>query len=159
MWIWESIPLWSVQACSFQIIIDCILAPTTYARVPLLGQVFVVLQASCGAMILKRTNYPKREQNTRYVSMTLDRISSILNASYPVEQAGFRPSQHCWDQVPCFTAFFENGFDLKNKISAAFLYLSVAYDTFCHKGVLVKFYNRIPSFLLQCLNSSGTVVL
>jgi Reverse transcriptase (RNA-dependent DNA polymerase) len=73
-----------------------------------------------------------------------NRLSPILNASIPVEQAGFRPGRNCCDQVLALTSFIESGFEKKKKTSAAFLDLSSAYDTVWRKGLLVKLYELIP---------------
>lgn len=87
--------------------------------------------------------------------MIYNRISPILDASIPVEQAGFRPGRNCCDQVLSLTSFIEKGFDTKTKTSTAFIDLSSAYDTVWRKGLLLKFYNLIPCpILLRLLDAT-----
>lgn len=89
--------------------------------------------------------------------LVYNRILPILDASIPVEQAGFRPGRSCCDQVLALTAFIENGFERKMKTSVAFIDLTAAYDTVWRKGLLVKLYDLIPcSFLLRLINSMLT---
>lgn len=73
-----------------------------------------------------------------------NRISPVIFEKLPVEQAGFRPSRSCADQVLALTTFIEAGFQMKQKTSAAFIDLSAAYDTVWRHGLIYKFLQVIP---------------
>lgn len=56
----------------------------------------------------------------------------------PVEQTGFTSKRNCADQVLSLTIHIEAEFQRKLKPSAAFLHLSLAYDTFWREGMIYK---------------------
>ncbi|KAH1022145.1 hypothetical protein HUJ04_011582 [Dendroctonus ponderosae] len=64
-----------------------------------------------------------------------NRISPVILIDIPVEQAGFRPNRSCTDQVLSLTTYIEAGFQRQLKSSAAFIDLSVAYDTVWREGI------------------------
>ena len=77
-----------------------------------------------------------------------NRIEPIINATVPIEQAGFRAGRSCCDQVLALTTYVEDGFQKKQKIGAAFLDLTAAYDTVWRQGLVLKFLKVIPCKML-----------
>ena len=115
--------------------------------------------------VLKPGKCPKQVDSYRPITLlsvtykllerlVYNRISPILNANIPPEQAGFRPERSCCDQVLALTAHIENGFEQKKKTAVALIDLTGAYDTVWKKGLLYKVYKLIPCpVLLRLLNS------
>lgn len=56
--------------------------------------------------------------------LILNRIQHILENVLPIEQAGFRKSRACCDQVLALKTYIENGYQRKDKSGAVFLDLS-----------------------------------
>jgi len=75
----------------------------------------------------------------------LKKIYHVIEPHIPIHQAGFRPNRSCCDQVLALTSCIEKGYHDKNKSGAAFINLSVAYDTVWKDGLLWKLSN-----IIQC---------
>lgn len=73
-----------------------------------------------------------------------NRIKFIIDDNIPVEQAGFRTSRSCVDQINALTTYIEHGFQENKKTAVAFIDLSAAYDTVWRTGLLTKFLEVIP---------------
>ena len=52
-------------------------------------------------------------------------------------QAGFRPGRDTTEQVLALTSFVEDGFEKQLETGTVF-YLSAAYDTVWHNGLMLK---------------------
>ena len=72
------------------------------------------------------------------------RIEAYVESFLPNEQAGFRPGRSSVDQAALLTEEIEKSFQLKEKIGAAFIDLSAAYDTVWHRGLTLKLLQTIP---------------
>lgn len=70
--------------------------------------------------------------------MILARLQPIIEASLPIEQAGFRKNRNCCDQALALATHIENGFQRQQKSGAVFLDLSSAYDTVWKRGLILK---------------------
>lgn len=76
--------------------------------------------------------------------LILNRLGSKIHEITPIEQAGFRPSRSCTDQVLSLTTHIEAGFQQQLKTSVAFVDLTAAYDTVWKDGLLYKLMRIIP---------------
>ncbi|WP_423246930.1 reverse transcriptase domain-containing protein, partial [Vibrio cholerae] len=85
--------------------------------------------------MLKPGKEPERPESYRPIALLsicykllerliYNRILPVLNASIPVEQAGFRPGRNCCDQVLALTTYIEDGFEKRLKTSVAFIDLT-----------------------------------
>ena len=99
--------------------------------------------------ILKPNKEPTDPKNYRPISllsstyklferMILARLQPIIEASLPIEQAGFRKNRNCCDQTLALATHIENGFQRQEKSGAVFLDLSSAYDTVWKRGLILK---------------------
>lgn len=73
-----------------------------------------------------------------------NRLYPIINPHIPAEQAGFRASRCCTDQVLALTSYVEAGFQEGLKTFAAFVDLKAAYDTVWVDGLLHKLMDMAP---------------
>lgn len=67
-----------------------------------------------------------------------NRISSIIHANIPNDQAGFMPKRSCCDQVLALTTHIEAGFQDKLRTAIVFVDLSSAFDTVWRNALLLK---------------------
>lgn len=73
-----------------------------------------------------------------------NRISPLIDAIVPPDQAGYRSGRSCTDQVLALTNHIENGFERKLKTGMVFIDLTAAFDTVWKKGLLCKFLKVVP---------------
>jgi hypothetical protein len=99
--------------------------------------------------ILKPNKEPTDPKNYRPISlllskyklferMILARLQSTIEASLPIEQAGFRKNRNCCDQALALATHIENWFQRQQKSGAVFLDLYSAYDTVWKRGLILK---------------------
>ena len=72
------------------------------------------------------------------------RVETIIDASLPQEQAGFRHGRSAVDQVTLLTQDIEDSFSAKKKAGAVFVDLTAAYDTVLHRGLTCKLLRLLP---------------
>lgn len=80
-----------------------------------------------------------------------NRIVPNINEIIPIEQAGFRPTRSCCDQVLALTSHIECGFEKNRKTAVAFIDLTAAFDTVWRHGLLYKLIKAIPCYDLCVL--------
>lgn len=99
--------------------------------------------------ILKPNKEPTDPKNYRPISllsstyklferMILARLQPIIEASLPIEQAGFRKNRNYCDQALALATHIENGFQRQQNSGAVFIDLSSAYDTVWKRGLILK---------------------
>ena len=76
--------------------------------------------------------------------LILNRIGPEIDKVIPQEQAGFRPSRSCTDQVLALTNYVQDGFQNHLKSAVTFVDLTAAYDTVWKKGLILKLLKVIP---------------
>lgn len=75
--------------------------------------------------------------------MIYSRIKSKIDSILPPEQAGFRDTRSCSEQVLALTSHIEAGFEKGLKTALVLVDLSSAYDTVWRIGFLWKFH-KVP---------------
>lgn len=73
-----------------------------------------------------------------------DRIEATIDRVLPPEQAGFRKSRSCEEQVLTLTNHIEEGFQKQLKTGVVFIDLTAAYDTVWKRGLLYKLIKVVP---------------
>ena len=86
-----------------------------------------------------------------FEKLLLNRLQPHLDKIIPKEQAGFRPSRGCVEQVLALTTHIENGFQKGLKTFVVFFDLTAAYNTVWREGLLWKLMKIIPCKKLSAL--------
>ena len=76
--------------------------------------------------------------------LTYARIEPIVDSRLPQKQAEFRRGRSTTDQVTLLSQGIKNSFSAKKKAGAAFVDLTAAYDTVCHRGFTSKLLRTLP---------------
>ena len=76
-----------------------------------------------------------------YERMILNRIAPVVEQRLIKEQTGFRTGKSCTSQLLNLTQHIEDGYQRGMITGAAFVDLSVAYDTLYHRILIQKLYN------------------
>jgi len=114
---------------------------------------------------LKPNNQPTDPKNYRPISLLsstyklferliLARLQPIIEASLPIEQAGFRKNRNCCDQALALATHIENGFQRQKKSSTVFLDLSSAYDTVRKRGLILKLAKTLKCRTVRLLDNT-----
>lgn len=103
--------------------------------------------------------YPQADDPTKYRPIALlsimykllerliyNRIKVPIDNSLPADQAGFRESRSCTEQVMSLTSHIGAGFENNLKTAIALIDLSSAYDTIWKMGFMWEFYQ-----VIQCI--------
>ena len=76
-----------------------------------------------------------------YERIILNRVTPLLENHLIKEQAGFRPRKSCTSQLLNLTQHIEDGYQRGMITGAAFVNMSVAYDTVNHRILIQRLYN------------------
>ena len=82
-----------------------------------------------------------------YERLILNRVSPLLAQHLIKEKAGFRPGKSCTSKLLNLTQYIEDGYQRGMITGAAFVDLSVAYDTVNHRILIQKLYTTTQNML------------